>query len=419
MFIESDGIPSCTPAECYVRTIRRCFDLFGVKNFTHPCAGVLKAGIYEGKPARSEELNDSGISLDIQSRENIMDINLIYEFRTWRETMTKIRMAQYGTKHGHAAGKLQAMLVNPDVEVTGVFEPDAEQRSKLQNDGGRFADVHWYTDVSEMLNDDSILAIASEGNNAESLDQTEEIVNAGKHAWYDKPAGENWEQWQRVINTAQEKSLLVQMGYMLRYHSAFKQVAKWVKSGFLGDVFSVRAHMSTNIPHESRKRISQHIGGIFFDLGGHVLDQILWLLGRPEKVTSFLRNDGDSVEPFKDNTLTVYEFENAMAFISISALEPRPVARRFEVYGSAGSAIIVEPFEPGLKIRLCLEEEKGGYAEGEQVVEIDGESRQRTYELELDAFLATIAGTQAPDRPISHELLVQETLLRATGVIAD
>ena len=224
-----------------------------------------------------------------------------------------------------------------------------EQRAKLQNDSGRFSDVHWYTDAAEMLNDESIVAIASEGSNAESLDQTEEIVNAGKHVWYDKPAGENWEQWQRVINTAQEKSLLVQMGYMLRYHSAFKQVAEWVKSGFLGDVFSVRAHMSTNIPHESRARISEHVGGIFFDLGGHVLDQVLWLLGRPEKVTAFLRNDGGSVEPFKDNTLTVYEFEKAMAFISISALEPRPMARRFEVYGSEGSAIIVEPFEPGVK----------------------------------------------------------------------
>ena len=42
--------------------------------------------------------------------------------------MAKIRMAQYGTKHGHARGKLQAMLVNPDVEVAGVFEPDVQQR---------------------------------------------------------------------------------------------------------------------------------------------------------------------------------------------------------------------------------------------------------------------------------------------------
>jgi predicted dehydrogenase len=332
--------------------------------------------------------------------------------------MAKIRMAQYGTKHGHARGKLQAMLVNPDVEVAGVFEPDEERRAKLQTDGSAFNNVRLFTDAAEMLEDETIVAVASEGDNAESLNQTEEIVNAGKHVWYDKPAGENWEQWQRVINTAQQKSLLVQMGYMLRYHSSFKQVTEWARSGFLGNVFSVRAHMSTNISEEARKRISQHVGGIFFDLGGHVLDQVLWMLGKPEKVTSFLRNDGESTEPFKDNTLTVYEFEKGMAFISISALEPRPMARRFEVYGTEGSAIIVEPFEPGHTIRLCLQKTKEGYSQGEQIVKIDRESRQRLYELELDAFLATIAGTQQPDRPVSHELLVQETLLRATGVLA-
>lgn len=331
--------------------------------------------------------------------------------------MAKIRMAQYGTKHGHARGKMQAMLANPDVDVAGIFEPDQERRSQLQSSDSWGNDLHWYTDAAEMLGDGTIVAIASEGNNAESLDQTEEIVNAGKHVWYDKPAGENWEQWQRVINTAQENSILVQLGYMLRYHSSFKQVTEWARSGFLGNVFSVRAHMSTNISEEARKRISQHIGGIYFDLGGHVLDQVVWMLGRPEKVTSFLRNDGGSLEPFKDNTLTVYEFEKGMAFISISALEPRPMARRFEVYGTEGSAIIVEPFEPGLTIRLCLNSAKEGYSQGEQLVKIDGESRQRLYELELDAFLATIAGEQQPDRSYTHELLVQETLLRATGVI--
>ena len=97
------------------------------------------------------------------------------------------------------------------------------------------------------------------------LDQTEEIVNAGKHVWYDKPAGDNWPQWQRVVATAEEKGLLIQMGYMLRYHSAFKQVVNWAKSGFLGDVFAVRAHMSTNITEDARTRISNtHQGGIFF-----------------------------------------------------------------------------------------------------------------------------------------------------------
>jgi predicted dehydrogenase len=329
-------------------------------------------------------------------------------------------MAQYGTRHGHAAGKLQAMQVNGDVEIAGVFEPDPARRAELEGSDGAFAGVRWYDDKSEMLEDASIAAIASEGSNAESLDQTEEIVAAGKHVWYDKPAGDDWAQWQRVVAAAEEKGLLIQMGYMLRYHSAFRQVASWARSGFLGDVFAVRAHMSTFVDADGRARIGDsHRGGIFFDLGGHMLDQVLWILGRPLKVTSFLRNDSGSAAAFRDNTLGVFEFDRALAIVDIAALETRPPARRFEVYGTRGSAIIVEPFEPGLQIRLCLAEATAGYRQGDQVVSVDGESRQRTYELELDAFLATIEGRQPRDRPVSHELLVQETLLRATGVISD
>ena len=334
--------------------------------------------------------------------------------------MARTRMAQYGTKHGHASGKLQAMHVNGDVEIAGVFEPDPRQPASLEGSGGAYEGVHWFDDKSEMLDDQSIVAIASEGNNAESLDQTEEIVAAGKHVWYDKPAGEDWEQWRRVVAAAEERRLLIQMGYMLRYHSAFRRVANWAKSGFLGDVFAVRAHMSTYIAEDSRALIGKlHRGGIFFDLGGHMLDQVVWILGRPVKVAAFLRNHGGSAPAFQDNTLGVFEFANALAFIDIAAMETPPTARRFEVYGTQGSAIIVEPFEPGLQIRLSLTEAKDGYREGEQFVSVDGESRQRSYELELDAFLATIEGRQPRDRPVAHELLVQETLLRATGVISE
>jgi predicted dehydrogenase len=110
----------------------------------------------------------------------------------------------------------------------------------------------------------------------------------------------------------------------------------------------------------------------------------------------------------------VFEFERAIAFIDISAMEPRPMARRFEVYGSTGSAILVDPFEPAKQIRLCLEEAAGGYAQGEQFISLPHQTRQQMYDAELVAFLATLAGKQAPDRSFEHELLVQETLLRAT-----
>jgi predicted dehydrogenase len=331
--------------------------------------------------------------------------------------MTPIRMAQYGTKHGHAAGKLLAMQKNPHVEVVGVYEPEIARRRWLANQEGTFRHVRWFDDKRAMLDDPTIVAIASEGLNSESLSQTEEIVQAGKHVWYDKPAGDNWPQWQRVVALAKEKGIVIQMGYMFRYHHGFRQIAEWVKAGLLGDLFSVRAHMSTWLTPAQREVISEHAGGIFYDLAGHMLDQILWLLGRPQKVSAFLRNDSGIAPAFKDNTLGVFEFDHAIAFVDIAALETRPMARRYEVYGSKGSAIIVEPFEPAKLLRLCLEEADGGYQKGVQFIELPEQSRQEMYERELEAFLATITGQQPPDRPLSHELLVQETLLRATGGI--
>ena len=50
-----------------------------------------------------------------------------------------------------------------------------------------------------------------------------------------------------------------------------------------------------------------------------------------------------------------------------------------------------------------------------QFIPVQTQSRQSLYDLELEAFLVTILGKKPPDRPLAHELLVQETLLRATG----
>ncbi len=334
-----------------------------------------------------------------------------------------VQMAQYGTKHSHAAGKITAMQENPEVELVGVFEPDSEHRAQLADSDTCFATVRWFDSAQEMLADPAIVAVASEGLNIESLDQTEEIVAAGKHVWYDKAPGDNWAQWQRVVAAAREKKLLIQMGYMLRYHDGFHLIAEWAKGGLLGHVFSIRAHMSTNIPTDRRKQINAHRGGIFYELAGHMLDQIVWILGKPTKTACYLRTDdygtGERVDGFADNTLGVFEFDGAMAMVDIAAMETEPMARRYEVYGTAGSAIVVEPFEPGSLIRLCLADAAEGYSAGVQMVPFQSRSRQELYDQELKAFLRTIAGQQEPDRLPEHDLLVQETLLRAVGTLVD
>jgi predicted dehydrogenase len=329
-----------------------------------------------------------------------------------------LRIAQYGTKHGHAAGKLEALRRNPRVDFAGVFEPDAARRHEQEHAGGAYQGVRWFDDARELLDDPLILAVASEGLNSESLDQTEQIVAAGKHVWYDKPAGADWTQWQRVVALAGQRDQIIQMGYMFRYHDGFQRIADWARSGMLGHIYAIRAHMSTWIDVPARRVIAAHPGGIFYDLAGHMLDQIVWLLGRPLQVTPFLREDDGAVPGFKDNTLAICAYPRALACVDIAAIETPPVARRFEVYGDQGSAIM-EPFEPAGAVRLCLTTAHGDYRQGEQLIPFEERSRQALYELELAAFLAAISGERPPERPASHDLLVQETLLRATGEIPD
>jgi predicted dehydrogenase len=170
--------------------------------------------------------------------------------------------------------------------------------------------------------------------------------------------------------------------------------------------------MSTNVDLTERREQSRHLGGILYDLGGHMLDQIVWLLGRPTRISSVLRNDATPELPaYVDNSLAVLEFPKALATVDIAAMEPRPTARRFEVYGTRGSAIL-EPFDPARTLRLAAND-------SEQVIALDLIDRQEFYRRELGAFLKVIRGERAPDRPPEHELLVQETLLRATGRLAD
>ena len=82
-----------------------------------------------------------------------------------------------------------------------------------------------------------------------------------------------------------------------------------------------------------------------------------------------------------------------------------------EVYGTRGSAIL-EPLEPP-ELRLCLDEERDGYAKGWQTVPV---KRRPRYVESLRAFVADIRGEKSPDRSLDHEFTVQETVLRAAGL---
>src|ERR1700730_11897052 len=98
----------------------------------------------------------------------------------------QIRMIQFGTKHGHAAGKALAMQLNPDVDLVGLYEPDPVARKSALDDRA-YTGIGWYESADQALSEDSVAAVAIEGRNDESLGMADLAIAAGKHLWYDKP----------------------------------------------------------------------------------------------------------------------------------------------------------------------------------------------------------------------------------------
>ena len=255
----------------------------------------------------------------------------------------KLKIAQWGTKHAHAAAVTRAILDCKVMEFVGVYEQDSVRWSEVQQqEESPYAGVHLIGSKAEMLGDASISAIVCEGANDESLDMAQQIVSAGKHLWLDKPAGEDWEQWVGVVAAAKARSLHIQLGYMLRYSPAFIQVSEWARSGFLGDVFKVRGDMSKVFPKSAfaRFRDYPHAGGIFYDLGGHMVDMVLWMMKgcRPSRVDGRFFATQTEGHGYPDNTLAVLEFEGGGLGIVDISLRQHGNHRRFEVFGTKGCA---------------------------------------------------------------------------------
>jgi predicted dehydrogenase len=267
-----------------------------------------------------------------------------------------------------------------------------------------------------MLDDDSITCIAIEGQVCDNLAFARDVIEHGKHIWLDKPAGDDMAEFHKILAMAKDRDLLVQLGYMFRYNLGFQFIFDRIQDGSLGDIFFVRGRMSSNIPIDRRPGLGQYQGGILFELLCHLIDIIVAVLGRPDRVTSFLRNDLGITPELSDNTMAVFEYENAMAAVESAAMEvSTSESRRFEVHGTRGS-VILEPLEPP-GVRLCLSEDMGSYVKGCQMVDV-GKPGGR-YDGGLAALVADIRVEKSPDRSLQHELIVQETVLRASRGIPD
>jgi predicted dehydrogenase len=314
-----------------------------------------------------------------------------------------------GLGHAHAIDIVKVLRASPDFSLAGVCEPEEAMRTRYANEEALHG-VTWLSQ-EELLGNPDIKMVAVESNVTRLLTFGRAVVDAGKHLHMDKPAGTNLSEFRGLLDSAKGQSLLVQMGYMFRYNLGFDFVRKMVAEGALGHIHSIHASMCTDLTREKRYGINIHPGGIMLELGCHLIDMIVLLLGDPKSVTPFIRHDTGIDDTLADNTLAVLEYDRAMAVVECAAREPQAGGgRRFKVAGSNGS-ITLEPLEPATA-RLALRNAHGEYKAG--VTDIEFPDLER-HVLDLAELAASIRGERTFPYSYGHDYSVQRTVLRAAG----
>jgi predicted dehydrogenase len=324
----------------------------------------------------------------------------------------RIKIGQIGVGHAHAS-KLSVYRKSSDYEVVGIVEPDAALRKRAETRDA-FRGLPWMSQ-EKLLSTSGLQAVLVETRVGELLATAQACVAAGKHVHIDKPAGESLPQFRKILADAARQKLLVQMGYMYRYNPAVVLLREFLKNGWLGEVFEVHAVMSKVVAPAERRRLAEFRGGIFFELGCHVLDLVVGVLGKPDRVAPFVRHSSRLDDKLMDNMLAVLSYPRATATVKSSALEVEGFDRRHLVVCGSEGTFHIQPLD-NPSARVALARPRGKYKKGIQEVRFPKYIRY----VDDAADMARIIRAEKPsDFPYEHDLAVQETLLKACGLGLD
>ena len=201
-------------------------------------------------------------------------------------TGERIRVAVIGTGHGHAASKIKALRVLPEYELVGICRPDLDEPAE----GDAFRGARWLS-MDEVLGDKTIELVAVESLPGRNLTYAQKCVRADKFVHLDKPPGADLVGLRTMLAEASERKRTVQLGYQWRYHPGMQAAIEAARKGWLGDVHRMRLSIDKPIGAAERLELAHFKGGVLFSEGCHLVDRVIDMFGKPDKITGNLRHE--------------------------------------------------------------------------------------------------------------------------------
>lgn len=169
--------------------------------------------------------------------------------------------------------------------ITDVALPLAEQRAK------EYGIPHVFRTAEELIASDNVDAVIVAVPNKFHASLAIAAMEAGKHVLLEKPMGLNAADAKQIVRVQQKTGRIVMVGHQRRFEHLAMKIKEQVVRGELGSIYTAKAgwYRRKGIPGWGTwfTQMAVSGGGPLIDIGVHMLDLSLHLMGNPKPVAVY------------------------------------------------------------------------------------------------------------------------------------
>jgi predicted dehydrogenase len=196
----------------------------------------------------------------------------------------KVRAAVIGVGIGYL--HLQGYAKSPHAEVVAVCDIDKGRAERVASE---FGVPHVFTDYKEMLKMDEIDMVSVCVPNYLHAPVTIDCFEAGKHVVCEKPMAMNAAEGAAMVEAAKKANRKLMMAFNNRFRGDTQVLKRFIEAGELGEIYFAKTGWirRQGIPGMGGWFTTKSMsgGGPLIDIGVHMLDVTMYLMGNPKPVS--------------------------------------------------------------------------------------------------------------------------------------
>ncbi len=199
-----------------------------------------------------------------------------------------------------------------------------------------------YNTTDSMISDPSVSLIVITTTPDSHFQLCKAALEAGKHVLVEKPFVPTAAEASTLLEIATKARKLICVYQNRRWDTDFLTFQKLAKEGTLGRVVEFESHFDRYKPvrPDTWKGTlgMQHAGGVLYDLGTHLIDQVYLSFGLPVSVTAVFTNSRQDGAEEPDSITVLLRYRNDMlATVKAGVMSVETEQLRFWVRGTKGT----------------------------------------------------------------------------------